>query len=153
MIKLDELLNGLAKEIKIDEEYDFVDTYLANTDIKSLSKVLVNGIIYINSGNEIAINVTINGELTLEDSINLNPIKCPFSIEYDDKLDENLIKNENTLDIMEFLWQNIVLEVPLKITEVTDYSKFSGDGWKLINEEELQSNKPFSVLLDNEEKE
>jgi len=153
MIKLDELLNGLANSIKIDEEYLFADTYLENTEIKELSKISVNGIIYLNSGDELFINVSINGEMTLEDSISLNPIKCPFSIEFDDKVDENLIKNENSLDIMEFLWQNIVLEVPLKITEVTDYSKLSGDGWKLINEEELHSNNPFSVLLDNEEKE
>ena len=153
MIKLDELLNGLVDEIKLDGEYAFADTYLETTEIKELSKIIVSGNIRLNSGDELAIDVSINGEMTLEDSVSLNPIKCPFSIEFDDKLDENLIKNENSLDIMEFLWQNIVLEVPLKITEVTDYSKFSGDGWKLINEEELHSNNPFSVLLDNEEKE
>ena len=39
---------------------------------------------------------------------------------------------------MAILWQNIVLEVPLQFTKVEDLSKFHGDGWKLISEEEIK---------------
>ena len=54
---------------------------------------------------------------------------------------------KNTLDITEILWQNIMLEVPLRFTTVDDYSKYQGDGWKLTSEEELKvENNPFNDL-------
>ena len=66
----------------------------------------------------------------------------------DDFLPENHEKNENTLDILDFLWENIVLEIPLQFTKVRDLSKFHGDGWRVISEEELQnSQNPFFDLL------
>ena len=63
-------------------------------------------------------------------------------------IEENCIKSKNTLDIFLFLWENIVLEVPLQFTKVEDLSKFHGDGWKLVSEEELvKNNNPFGDLL------
>ena len=87
--------------------------------------------------------------MIIEDSISLEPVQYPFSINYDDIIEENCKKNENTLDIFSFLWENIVLEVPLQFTKVEDFSKFRGDGWKLVSENELtENNNPFSELLD-----
>ena len=61
---------------------------------------------------------------------------------------------ENSLDIIELLWENIVLEIPLKYTKVEDLSKFHGDGWKLVSEEEATtSHNPFNELLKNIEEE
>ena len=153
MIKLDELLNRLVDEITIDDVYSFDNSYLDSGDIKALNGVKLNSIIYIDTDELLAIKGAVTGEMTLVDAVSLEQIKHPFFIEFDDKLDENFIKNENMLDIMEFLWQNIVLEVPLRVTEVTDFSKFNGDGWKLISEEELSKNNPFGALLKDEEKE
>ena len=57
---------------------------------------------------------------------------------------------ENILDIYAILWQNIVLEVPLRYSKVEDYGKYQGDGWKLVSEEELKlKNNPFSALQNN----
>ena len=75
-----------------------------------------------------------------------------FLIDIDEKLDEFIENNENSLDIIEILWQNIVLEVPLIYTEVKDYSKYRGDGWKLVSEEDLVNNNPFNTLLNNEDR-
>ena len=86
--------------------------------------------------------------MTIADSISLEPVEYPFSIEYDDIIEENCKKSENVLDIFQFLWENIVLEIPLQFTKVKDLSKFHGDGWKLISEDELKSsNNPFNDLL------
>ena len=99
-------------------------------------------------------NCTISGEMIILDSISLEDVVYPFTIEYDDYIFENSLKNENTLDILGFLWENIVLEVPLQFTKVSDLSKFHGDGWKLISEEELKLDKnPFNELLKDFEKE
>ena len=142
-------------KIEITNTYNTPEEYYQNMGVKKLDNVKVDGYIYLSPSEEDieveidSINCKIEGTMTIEDSISLEPIEYPFSIEYDDEIDENCKKNENTLDIFSFLWENIVLEVPLRFTKVTDFSKFRGDGWKLVSENELTTNNnPFSELLD-----
>ena len=46
------------------------------------------------------------------------------------------------------MWENIVLEVPMKFTKVSNLDEIHGDGWKLISEEDhQQKNNPFAELL------
>ena len=89
--------------------------------------------------------------MKLLDSISLDLIDYDFSIEYDDFLEENFKNNENSLDIFEFLWENIELEVPIKFTKVENYDKFSNKDWKLIDEGSRETNKnnPFKELLED----
>ena len=92
--------------------------------------------------------------MTIRDSVSLEEVDYPFSIDYDDIVDENWINNEKLLDIFIFLWENIVLEVPLQFTKVSDLSKFHGYGCRLISEEQLKlKNNPFSDLLKDFEEE
>ena len=68
-------------------------------------------------------------------------------------MEESYKNDENKLDLFEFLWENIVLEVPLKFTKVENFSEFQGNGWKLVSEDEATSNNnPFSDLLENFDK-
>ena len=101
------------------------------------------------------IECKISGDMIIPDSISLEEVKYPFSIEYDDFLDENCKNGEKALDIFQFLCENIVLEVPLQFTKVEDLSKFHGDGWKLISEDDYKTsgNNPFSDLLKDFEEE
>ena len=154
MIDLSLLHSNTIDKIEINEEYELDKSYYENTDIKSLDKIKVKGIITKKDDEEDYINCTITSSMVISDSISLEDIKYPFEVEYDDYLDKNYLKNENLLDIYEFLWENIVLEIPLHFTEVEDLSKFQGDGWKLISEDELSNkNNPFSDLLKDMEKE
>ena len=92
--------------------------------------------------------------MIIKDSISNEDVNYPFDIEYNDFIEENCRKNQNTLDIFEVLWEHIVLEVPLQFTKVEDLSKFHGDGWKLISEDDLKiNNNPFSNLLKDLEEE
>ena len=157
-IDLSLLHSNTVEEINIDNTYNLDSSYYKDSDIKSLSDIKVKGIIVRkeSEGNELAdyMNCTISGEMIILDSISLEDVVYPFTIEYDDYIFENSLKNENTLDILGFLWENIVLEVPLQFTKVSDLSKFHGDGWKLISEEELKLDKnPFNELLKDFEKE
>ena len=95
----------------------------------------------------------IEGSMILQDSISLEEVNYPFSIHFADFLEKNTYLNENILDIFEFLWENILLEVPLHYSVVEDLKKFQGDGWKLIHEDEIESNQPFRDLLKDVEKE
>lgn len=154
-IDLTQLHSHITDKINITNTYTIPEDYFGTTGVEKLENIKVDGYIYLSpSEDDIeeeveSINCKIEGNMVIEDSISLEPVKYPFSIEFDDIIEENCKKNENTLDIFSFLWENIVLEVPLQFTKVKDFSKFRGDGWKLVSEKELtESNNPFSELLD-----
>lgn len=157
-IDLSLLHSNTTNLIDITNTYTIPKEYFENTDIISLNDIKVEGKIVRREDEdgelEDYIECQINGEMKIPDSISLEEINYSFSIEYDDIIDENCKKGENILDIFQFLWENIVLEVPLQFTKVEDLSKFHGDGWRLIDEEELnKSNNPFSDLLKEFDKE
>lgn len=138
---------------KLNEIVNIPKTYFENSSVKKLDNIKVEGKLYYDPEDNLYADVAISGNMVLADDILLEEVLYPFSIEYNDILDENLKNNQNTLDLFEFLWENIVLEVPLKFTKVTNLSEFHGDGWKLVSEEEnsLEHN-PFSELLENFDK-
>lgn len=149
-IELDKLNSN---DISIKEKIVFSNEY-THTDIKRLDDVFVEGIISKDDYEDIHINLSVSGKMLIEDSISLEDVLYAFTCEIDEILEENEKNNSKTIDITDILWQNIILEVPLRYTEVIDYSKFQGDGWKLVSEEERRiSNNPFKALIDNKEKE
>ena len=147
-ISLEELNSNVKEEIEFSNSITFSLENIEKTEIKKLENVRVNGRIYKNSSDEFIIEALLTGNMYLEDSISLEDIIYPFSINIEENIEENIEKNENSIDIIPILWQNIVLEVPLRCTNVDDYSNYSGDGWKLVSEKETKSNNPFLELKD-----
>ena len=157
-IDLSLLHSNTIEVIDINNSYELTKDYYENTDIRELSSIDVVGQITRkeNENNELNdyIECTIKGEMLIPDSITLDTVTYPFTIEYSDFIDENSLKNENMLDILAFLWENIVLEIPLQFTKEVDYSKFQGNGWRLISEKKIKKeNNPFNELLNDIEKE
>ena len=151
-IDLSLLHTNQVNEVSIHDSYSFTDDYSC-PDILGLSDIKVDGIITLRDDKDVFIG-TISGSMIITDSISLEEVSYPFEIQFDDFLPENYIKNENTLDILGFLWENIVLEVPLRFTKVQDLSKYHGDGWRMIREEERRNeNNPFLELLNDFEEE
>lgn len=150
-IDLNKLNNS---NIDISGKYNIPKEYYDNSDVIKLNNVEVDGEITLDEDENEMVNCTIKGNMTIPDTISLEEINYPFTIEYNDIIPETSKKSKNILDIFEFLWENIVLEVPLQFTKVEDLSKFHGDGWKLISEESLKKeNNPFSDLLKDYDKE
>ena len=152
IIELDELFCHNKEEINLDTDLEFSEEYTSNT-LKGLKNVHVKGKIKNSSDDTIDLIGTLTGTMILEDAISLDDVDYNFSIELDENLDEFLENNQNTIDILEVLWQNIVLEVPLKYTIVEDLSKYQGDGWKVISEDEIKRDNPFSILTENKKEE
>ena len=157
-IDLTPLHNGNKERIDISGIYDIPSSYLDNTDIIDLEELTVEGYIEQRENDDLELEdyvfCKIKGQMVIPDSISLEEVSYPFEAEYDDFLPEIDRKSENTLDIFAFLWENTVLEVPLQFTKVRDLSKFHGDGWRLIHEEEHeQENNPFRDLLKDFEEE
>lgn len=146
------MIIDIDPEYIINENINLPKAYYEQSEIQDIKNLKVVGKFYLDNDKIHGI-LTIDGIMMLLDSISLERIEYPFSIKYDDILEENLKKDANKLDLFEFLWENIVLEVPLKFTKVEDLSKFHGDGWKLISEEENNDNfNPFNELLKNFDK-
>lgn len=157
-IDLSLLNSNTVEKIDISNIYSIPKEYFESMDVISIDNVKVEGKItrVLNEDEELClyIKAIIDGIMIIPDSISLEEVEYPFHIEYDDYLDENCKNNENTLDIFAFLWENIVLEVPLQFTKVSDLSKYHGDGWKLISEEDRNlENNPFNDLLKEFDKE
>ena len=141
IIDLTRLRNKIDSILDIDFNYSFSEEELKNTDIKKLDNVKIKGYIRRNSLDEFEININIIGTMVLTCAITLKDVNYDFNIEIDDILDrileENDKKIQNTIDIFPIIWENILLEVPMKVvSEDAALEKTEGDGWKLITEDE-----------------
>lgn len=137
-LNLAELTNG-----SVTYDNDFVinaDTY-KEVGILDLKNLHVTGDISLNSVSMLAVNLTVTGIMVIPDSVTTEPVEYPFTSKIEEEYDindENFLeyyqKEQNILDIMKILWENIVLEVPMRFT-VTKDAHLSGDGWSLGEEE------------------
>ena len=131
-------LNKISERgIEIDQHISFGPDYLKHTAIKKLNDCHVVGRIYYNITKEVIFDGDISGIMKLVDANTTELIDYPFNthiteiLDEDKQIEENLRTNmQNSLDLEEVLWQNIVLEVPIRITNEAGVQK-SGDGWEL----------------------
>ena len=133
-LNLAELTN---KSVTYDTDFVIdVDVY-QNVGILDLKNLHVTGDISLNSVSMLAVNLIITGIMVIPDSVTNEPVEYPFTSKIEEEYDindENFLeyyqKEQNILDIMKILWENIVLEVPMRFT-VTKDAHLSGDGWSL----------------------
>ena len=149
-------LNKIRDILVINQDYNFDESYYENTDIRLLPKVNLNGKIYYDFEGNLKLEGNCEGIMILPDSITLEDIEYPFSFEIDYVIDKNneeigeYFENiKNTLDIMAILWQNIVLEVPMRITNSNiEEIKNSGNGWELVNEKKKEIDPRLAKLTE-----
>ncbi len=146
-IDITKLLTNSVSTIHLDSSFNIPKNYLENSRIDDLKNLKIFGTLKIDEENELVINGNITGIMTLKDDLTLKPVDYNFNAEFEDSIPEK----QNMLDITDILWQNIVIEMPSKVRS-TDEDKYpSGDGWRVISEEEYdkernESNNPFANL-------
>ena len=60
-----------------------------------------------------------------------------------EEINENSQKIENSIDIFPIIWENILMEIPMKVvSEKAKNLKLEGDGWKLITDEKKEEINP-----------
>ncbi len=150
-----DLLDGNVSNIILDKLFEIPESYYSKTEIIGLSKIKVDGRITYPSDENLLLDILCEGTMTIDDSITLEPVEYPFSFKINENVYEKLKNDQFSLDIISILWENIVLEIPIRYSEVTDYKDLVGDGWKVISEDDLQknTNNPFKDLLNEIEKE
>lgn len=148
-LDITKLNSDILESMDIHENVEIPRELYQSSSIIELKNIKLDGKVYKNSAEIIILQATVSGIMILEDSISLDPIDYPFSCEIEEELQEFGEKIENILDITEILWQNIMLEVPLKISHVEDFNEYQGDGWKLVSEDSMKNtNNPFNELKD-----
>lgn len=143
-IDITELINGSKNKIEVNEIVNFDKEIFKNTDIIKLDNISLSGSIHVDNANIYHIDIDVNGIMVLPCSITLKPVDYKFSCKVEEEYSETELSNmknnknlKNSIDILPIIWENIVLEIPLKVLSSDAYdTKLEGDGWKLITEEE-----------------
>ena len=155
-IDLTKLITNIIDSININEEVKINEELIKNSNIKRLENVIFNGKITKDYDMNLELSGVISGTMILPDDITLEDTNYDFKIDILENIEELFKIDKNTIDILDYLWQNILVEVPLKVRNPKNENiKLEGNGWRLISEDDLanRSNRPFSdlsKLLDKE---
>lgn len=155
-IDLIKLITNSVEELQIDDYVIIPDNWLKDTSIKKLENIKFCGEVTKLWDGPYQISGKLSGVMVLSDDVTLEDVSYSFDSEIEEEFGDNSNNSEemlkivqNSLDITEFLWQNILVEIPSKVVgNRKDDLTLEGDGWRLITEEELKArNKsPFSEL-------
>ena len=151
------LKNNLDKNIIIDLTYSFPREMLDMTDLIELNNVHIVGDIHKDCLDNIVLSVNVSGTMVLPCAVTLKPVNYPFSINIEgnieeliEEIDENSKKIENTIDILPIIWENILMEIPMRVvSDDADLSNLQGDGWRVITEDtKEEGNSELAKLID-----
>ena len=153
---LTRLRTGIDKKIIVDELYSFSEEDLKPTDVKELNNMHVEGEISLNALGEIYLSLEAKGNMIIPCAITLKPVDVPFDViiegdlsEFKDETSEISKNNINSIDILPIIWENILMEIPTRVVSPdADISNLSGDGWRVITDEEESVNAELSKLND-----
>lgn len=125
--------------VDIDNDIEFTSDYFENTDIRSIPKCHIKGRFEINYEDELEADLVVEGCFILPCAISLEDVNYEFNTKIEEnmgKFDDFYSKNKNSLDILPFIWENIVSEVPIRVVkEGVKPQNIVGDGWELISDD------------------
>lgn len=141
-IDITRLKSGIEDCIDVDLTYSFSKEELEGTDLLELNDIKINGIITKDSLDNYSIDLNVDGIMVLPCAITLEPVNYPFNVKISGNLEEmlqeineNSKKIENSIDIFPIIWENILMEIPMKVvSEKAKDIKLEGDGWRLITD-------------------
>ncbi len=124
--------------VDFDDEVDLCSCH--DERVLSFESVHAKGSILDNGTDEYEINLQITGKMNLKSSINGEPVPRQLDIKYSDfinNLVENYKNSSNSLDILPIIWENILLEIPIRAVNESDtFAKTSGEGWEVLESDE-----------------
>lgn len=118
--------------VDVDGTITFPEERLKSAGIIRLEDVNVHGKAIINYEDEIELNLDLSGKMYLPCAISLEEVEVPFATKIEEIIGENNINNNFYLDLSDILWENIVLEIPIKVVkEGVQLETSSGKGWSV----------------------
>ena len=154
-IDLLRLKNNVDKVIEIYEDISFDGFDFSGTDLIDLKDVHVSGNLTKDSMDDICLYLSVSGVMVLPCAITLEEVLHNFSFVVDDKLENILeeLKNdkkiENTIDILPIIWENILMEIPMRVVSPNaKLDNLKGDGWRFVTDEVKSVNPELEKLKD-----
>ena len=151
-IDITRLKSNIEEYTLIYLNYSFSKEQLENTSIIELNDVSIKGYV-TKSMDNFHLKLDVNGVMVLPCSVSLKPTNYPFSVEIDEDFDETIQENlknvSNSIDIFQIIWENILMEIPLRVVneDLSDV-KTEGEGWQLITDKEERINPALEKLKD-----
>ena len=137
-INLQEL--NYKDKIILDRKISIPVDYLKDSEIVKLSELKIKGDIKYDLDDNYVINLEVEGEMVIHDALTFEEVPYAFTI----NIEENLENSCKSLDLIEFLWHYIVLEIPLRYTLSEEMTSVETDNYRVISEEEYNNkNNPF----------
>ena len=136
-----QLIKQGSKVFEIDELVDFSDIVNAHDEIRKLSKVKVTGTGQL-QGKKVVFNLHIEGTMTLAcaleypfdyDSVEVFVLDADL---YEEGEDEYLVTG-TTIELAPVIWQNILLQKPLRVVKEGAYEEMKKKGIEFETEEDL----------------
>ena len=141
-MEIDLLKLNYSDVINVDEDINYDDSYLEGSDIIHLNDVHVTGTIKSDIEFNYDVNFILTGTIVINDSLTGLPVPYEFNTEIEEKLENSL----KSLDLIPFLWQYIVLEIPMRFTISNEELNIKNKDYQVISEEEYnkeKKNNPF----------
>ena len=145
-----QLIKHGSEIFEINELVDFTDILKKSDDIRKLSKVKVTGTGQL-QGKKVIFNLHIEGTMTLPCALTLDDVDYPYSVDtvevfvldsenYQEGDDEYLVTG-TTVELAPVVWQNIVLQKPLRVVKEGAYDELKKQGIELESEDDLHESK------------
>ena len=82
------------------------------------------------------LHLNVSGEFSIPCAITLDDVIVPFNTLIEEEIDQNKLNDEFFLDLLDVLWENIVLEIPVRVVkEGVKSEDLHGEGWELVTKE------------------
>lgn len=161
--QIKQLIKNGSEPFQVNEKIDFSKVALEHNEIRKISPVLVIGTGQLSNTNVI-FDLNIKCDLILPCALTLDDVLYKLDIntkeiysfkegakEEDFDYDISIVKGQ-TIEIASIIWQNIVLNIPLRVISEGAYERMqrSGDNWQIIqaDNQEAKIDPRFAVLKD-----
>lgn len=130
-------LNNLG-EVTLDSDISFDESYYINAGIRKINNLHISGTIKIDYDDCLISDIDVIGEFILTCAISLEDVSYPINVKIEEnmgKFEDFYNKSKNTLDILPFIWENIVSEVPIRVVKEEHKNvQLKGEGWEVISD-------------------
>ena len=138
IIDISNLINENVGSITFEGEVIVPDELVKTTEVKELKNVYASGKVIDAGEYGFEISMNIKGTMVLTCAVSLEDVDYDFNIDVNEnieKIEDFEKNNSNLLDITSIIWENIVLEIPLRVVKENAKIKTEGEGWSFLEEE------------------
>ena len=142
-----ELIGNTRTDLPFDEEV-FVDPefFRNQSRINSVKDVRASGRAFYDAENDrLFVTLSVAGTMLVPDAVNGEEIEYPFETESEEiyaflPTDEDGVRivTDGTVDLLEAVVDDIILEVPMQYSTAAPEDYPSGEGWRVISEADYE---------------